>query len=35
MLIQKDNQGAFTSQNILPVAFVPFTGELATGNDVE
>lgn len=32
MLIQKDKQGAFTSRNILPVAFVPFTGELSTGN---
>ena len=27
-LIQKDKQGEFTSQNILPVIFVPFTGEL-------
>ena len=29
LLIQKDKQGGFTSQNILPVAFVPFTGELS------
>lgn len=29
MLIQKDEQGGFTGQNILPVAFVPFTGELS------
>ncbi len=28
MLIQKDEKGEFTSKNILPVAFVPFTGEL-------
>ena len=35
LLIQKDNQGEFTSQNILPVAFVPFTGELITGNNLE
>lgn len=28
MLIQKDEQGGFTEKNILPVAFVPFTGEL-------
>ncbi len=32
LLIQKDKQGRFTSQNILPVAFVPFTGELNSGN---
>ena len=31
LLIQKDKQGVFSSQNILPVAFVPFTGELSTG----
>ncbi len=35
LLIQKDKQGEFTSQNILPVAFVPFTGELTTGNNLE
>jgi len=28
LLVQKDEQGEFTSRNILPVAFVPFTGEL-------
>ena len=28
MLIQKNEQGGFTEKNILPVAFVPFTGEL-------
>ena len=28
LLIQKDAQGKFTSQHILSVAFVPFTGEL-------
>lgn len=32
LLIQKDKQGEFTSRNILPVAFVPFTGELSTAN---
>lgn len=32
-LIQKDKQGQFSSQNILPVAFVPFTGALST-NDI-
>lgn len=32
LLIQKDEHGGFTSKNILPVAFVPFTGELSTGN---
>lgn len=35
LLIQKDKQGGFTSQNILPVAFVPFTGELSTSNNQE
>jgi len=35
LLVQKDKQGKFTSQNILPVAFVPFTGELSTGNNLE
>lgn len=34
LLIQKDNQGEFTTQNILPVAFVPFTGELSSGNNL-
>ena len=34
LLIQKDKQGAFTSQNILPVAFVPFTGELSDENNL-
>jgi protein-L-isoaspartate(D-aspartate) O-methyltransferase len=33
LLIQRDKQGGFTSQNILPVAFVPFTGELSDGKD--
>lgn len=28
LLVQKDEQGGFTSKNILPVSFVPFTGEL-------
>jgi hypothetical protein len=32
LLIQKDKQGGFISQNILPVAFVPFIGELNTSN---
>jgi len=32
MLIQKDEQGGFTENNILPVAFVPFTGELNREN---
>jgi len=31
-LIQKDKQGQFSSQNILPVAFVPFTGALSTND---
>jgi protein-L-isoaspartate(D-aspartate) O-methyltransferase len=35
LLIQRDNQGEFTSRNILPVAFVPFTGELSSGNNLE
>jgi len=35
LLVQKDEQGRFTSQNILPVAFVPFTGELSTDNNLE
>jgi protein-L-isoaspartate(D-aspartate) O-methyltransferase len=35
LLIQKDKQGGFTSQNILPVAFVPFTGELSSDNNLE
>ena len=35
LLIEKDKQGEFTSQNILPVSFVPFTGELITGNNLE
>ncbi len=34
MLIQKDKQGEFTSKNILPVAFVPFTGELNSSNNL-
>ncbi len=32
LLIQKDEQGGFTSRNILPVAFVPFTGELSNNS---
>ena len=28
LLVQKDEKGEFTSRNILPVAFVPFTSEL-------
>ena len=31
MLVQKDEQGKFTSRNILPVAFVPFTGDVGPG----
>lgn len=34
-LIQKDKQGKFTSQNVLPVAFVPFTGELDSNDNFE
>ena len=34
LLIQKDQQGRFTSQDVLPVAFVPFTGELGVGNSL-
>jgi protein-L-isoaspartate(D-aspartate) O-methyltransferase len=30
LLVQKDAKGGFTQRNILPVAFVPFTGELNT-----
>ncbi len=30
LLVQKDEQGGFTSKNILPVSFVPFTGRLNT-----
>lgn len=30
LLVQKDSKGTFSSRNILPVAFVPFTGELNT-----
>ncbi len=33
MLIQKDEHDGFTERNILPVAFVPFTGEL--NNDIQ
>ena len=33
MLIQKDEHDGFTEKNILPVAFVPFTGEL--NNDIQ
>jgi len=32
--IQKDDQGQFISQNILPVAFVPFTGALSTNGNL-
>ena len=32
VLIQKDEQGGFTRKNILPVSFVPFTGELSGDN---
>ena len=35
MLIQKDEKGEFTSKNILPVAFVPFTGELNNDENLE
>jgi protein-L-isoaspartate O-methyltransferase len=28
LMVQKDEKGGFTQKNILPVAFVPFTGEL-------
>lgn len=34
-LIKKDKQGTFSSQNILPVAFVPFTGALDSSNNLE
>lgn len=34
MLIEKDKQGGFTSKNILPVSFVPFTGELSSSNNM-
>lgn len=34
-LIQKDEQGGFSKQNILPVAFVPFTGELGSSSNLE
>ncbi len=30
LLVQKDEKGGFTSKDILPVAFVPFTGDLNT-----
>ena len=30
LLVQKDAKGGFTQRNILPVAFVPFTGKLNT-----
>lgn len=35
LLVQKDKHGGFSSQTILPVAFVPFTGELSTENNLE
>ena len=36
VLIQKDEQGGgFTGRNILPVAFVPFTGELSGDNKLQ
>lgn len=31
MLVQKEEKGRFTSRNILPVAFVPFTGDAGPG----
>ena len=34
LLVQKDEQGGITSKNILPVAFVPFTGELSIDNNL-
>ncbi len=34
LLVQKDEQGGITSKNILPVAFVPFTGELSSDNSL-
>ena len=35
MLIQKDEQGSFSGKKILPVAFVPFTGELSGDGRVQ
>ena len=35
LLVQKDKKGEFTSRNILPVAFVPFTGELNNDENQE
>lgn len=35
LLVQKDAKGGFTQRNILPVAFVPFTGVLNTDGDSE
>ena len=34
LLVQKDEQGGFTSKNILPVAFVPFTGDVSGDNNL-
>lgn len=35
LLVQKDTKGGFSRRNILPVAFVPFTGELNTDGNQE
>ena len=35
LLVQKDEKGGFTRRNILPVAFVPFTGELNTDRNLK
>ena len=35
LLVQKDAKGQFTQRNILPVAFVPFTGEMNTDGNQE
>ena len=35
LLVQKDAQGRLTQRNILPVAFVPFTGKLNTEGNQE
>jgi protein-L-isoaspartate(D-aspartate) O-methyltransferase len=35
LLVQKDAKGGFTQRKILPVAFVPFTGELNSDGNLE
>jgi len=35
LLIQKNKRGEFTSKNILPVVFVPFTGELNADDNLK